>query len=850
MEKMSRSVRIFVSVSFLIIVASFVAAATGTLPSFKSAPEQLSVTNDGAVVMPDGEQIPLPFEASGGSKLAGAITNIGKNVYKVTFPAGTDKETLSENNIYLVHLTPDATIPPRMFDEAMSIIGATGHNVNYYGYLYTTDKAQLERERRSGTQAFNQKFPGTFFASAKALSDDASHGNSLHTFATSKQITWFSTGNQRGNIPFAASANLYLIIVNEPQAIMTARPMPDSLFVTGKSIASADTAVRNQKDVKLFRFEGRASTADDIRLTSVVFEAATSASLANAQNYSLWHDSNNDGQIDGADVILQQGVAAQDGQIKFNHLISYSGDDGYVIRKGETILFEVHADIVASLIEPAPVLSIRFDTGATFVEAASVADGSSLVSIQAKNPGNLVIASNNDFIDGGTTAAIKVTTAYSTLFSLWPQGNLFVSKSTTPVRSQQLLGGVLTSPVFRLNLRADAEDVFVSRLNISVNAEGQSIDRLELWYAGFTTPFAVATVAGCESYPIAPAPATTFCATMPSGQLVAPKDQQVDIVVRPRLKTDVDGAKSSNAALHFYVLAADAVEARGMQSSNVLTANNGDATAKGELIVGLSSLGGTAGNANKEIVSADHNIVLSKIESITNANPDADGTAVPTGTARAIGQFKFKAAAHANTKDGSNDVVLRIIKFEVAHSNISINNSAYKFYNKADMTTKTPCSAVEIAPDYSYILCDNISAVAGEIDQGTDKTFVLETEIYNSAVNNGQSSMLQVRIKSFQDIHGTANFVRWADADSASSVEFTWFDFSADDSVNSTRYEGGTYNPPPPPVTAPPTMPPPPPPTMTCGNGMPDPGEQCDDGNQVDTDDCTNQCQTFAPLPL
>src|ERR1700744_4823589 len=31
-----------------------------------------------------------------------------------------------------------------------------------------------------------------------------------------------------------------------------------------------------------------------------------------------------------------------------------------------------------------------------------------------------------------------------------------------------------------------------------------------------------------------------------------------------------------------------------------------------------------------------------------------------------------------------------------------------------------------------------------------------------------------------------------------------------------------------------------------CGNGVKDPGEDCDDGNQVDTDDCTNECKLAA----
>lgn len=31
---------------------------------------------------------------------------------------------------------------------------------------------------------------------------------------------------------------------------------------------------------------------------------------------------------------------------------------------------------------------------------------------------------------------------------------------------------------------------------------------------------------------------------------------------------------------------------------------------------------------------------------------------------------------------------------------------------------------------------------------------------------------------------------------------------------------------------------------LTCGNGVIDPAEQCDDGNEIDIDDCTNECRT------
>ena len=39
------------------------------------------------------------------------------------------------------------------------------------------------------------------------------------------------------------------------------------------------------------------------------------------------------------------------------------------------------------------------------------------------------------------------------------------------------------------------------------------------------------------------------------------------------------------------------------------------------------------------------------------------------------------------------------------------------------------------------------------------------------------------------------------------------------------------------------TPPPPPPPTCVCGNGILEPGEECDDGNTVSGDGCSSTCQ-------
>lgn len=79
-------------------------------------------------------------------------------------------------------------------------------------------------------------------------------------------------------------------------------------------------------------------------------------------------------------------------------------------------------------------------------------------------------------------------------------GDLFVTMDSSPVRSRHLLGGVLSETVFRLHFRAEGERIDVTDLQLtSRGSNASSIDRLELYTDGSTTPFATATAGGCGS---------------------------------------------------------------------------------------------------------------------------------------------------------------------------------------------------------------------------------------------------------------------------------------------------------------------------------------------------------------
>lgn len=546
-------------------------------------------------------------------------------------------------------------------------------------------------------------------------------------------------------------------------------------IVAVRDIGATDTAVKNTKNVNLLRFEARAGEAKDVLITGAAFESA-SGSLLNGQNYALWVDTDGDSIVD---TILEDGVAAGagvTGTVSFNDLAG----GGYVVPAEETVLFEVHADIASSLVNND--LKIEFaDTNAASsrIEAEEVDNGSAL-SI-------------------GTEITIDTTFA-SKLYTLVTSGDLFVTKDSESVRSRQILGGTLGDSVLRLNFRAQNEDIDVTQIQIATTGSlvgANSIDRLELYKAGETSAFATATIGNCGSdtkIGLVVDAEQTFCANMQSQQLVVQSGQDIDVVVRPRAKTDQNGARSSSGVTFWTGsgaagTAAFGIEARGRNSSSELVATDADGTAEGEI-----TIGGNTVSASSAAISGNSNmVVLAKITSITNASPDADGSNVPTGV-RPIGQFTFTAATNSNTLNGTNTATLSGIILNVSSTSVTMDDSEFRFYNKADASQKSTCTTSasgDTASGSFTVRCDGLVAatVNSEIDSGSSVTFVLETSVLTAT----SSATLQVSLQDFTDIDdadfGTAannNHIHWLDQDTT-STSFFWIEY-ADTVVNSTSY--------------------------------------------------------------
>jgi cysteine-rich repeat protein len=536
------------------------------------------------------------------------------------------------------------------------------------------------------------------------------------------------------------------------------------LNVAVKSIGTTDTAVKNQKDVNLLRFTAR-SDGQDVFVSTFVFNAKA-GSLLNAQNYALWFDSDADGVVD---AILESGVVVRGDIISFNNMTG----DGKTIPNNSEMLFEVHADIASSLTSNS--LQLGFATTTSGYIIAHVGNGVHLAGIKT------------DGVCAGT-CAIAVWTVPSKAFTLVSQGDLFVTLDSTPTRSRQMLGGTLSESVLRMQFRAQNEAIDVTDLRIYSGSAStaSSIDRYELFFDGATTPFATATVSGCGSDQVA---ANTFCANMDDGQLVVNDGENKDVLVRARVKSDEQGA-TTGQRIQLVLLPPNgtivsAVDARGRVSSSNLNRNDGDAANEGEVFIGTDYV-----SVNQAVKGNKHVVVLSKFTSITNANPDADNTNVPTGVSP-IGQFKFTAATNGNTLNGLNKATLRKLKFTVAATNVSLNLANFKFYNKADSSTKKPCVSIIVGAQYA-VECSGLdtSGLDTELESGESSTFVLEADVTNSKVSSTAASSLQVSLENFATPYLANTNLEWLDKDAGAGISggFNWIEYS-DTVVRSTLYK-------------------------------------------------------------
>ena len=542
----------------------------------------------------------------------------------------------------------------------------------------------------------------------------------------------------------------------------------EHLFVTSKSMQDTETVVRNQKDVTLQRFEAFAES--DMVLTRVVVDAEQ-GSLLNAENYALWIDTDDNGIVDS---ILQSGALFDGNAVVFNNFLG----GGVLIPDHRSVAFEVHADIAAVGLSEHMKLQLKFATSQSdYLAAERASDGAHITGIQT------------DGVCSGECNMIVVTVP-SAIYTIRSQGDLFVTKDSTPVRSRQLLGGTLGDSILRLQFIAEYEPVSPVSLRFTASGSGvSSVDSLELYQIGDTEPVAIATQGHCGDYP------AQFC-TGSQKIFTVQKGSAHDLIIRPRMKSDVDGAVSGGD-ITLSLFAPDSVIAVGEFSSNTLLINDADASQEGRVYIGSDRPA-----VHHSITGNKNVVVLSKIVSITNVDPNADGTAVPSGTQRAIGQFKFETLAASNLKNGANKWTLTDILFDVDAINVDIDPDSFRLFNKADPTAVRSCDIVDAdGSSLLHVACFGIdqSTVLSSIDPSSDATFVLSANVRNTQVISSATSSLQVSLSNFTNasVDGMAsglNHIHWTDLDAASNTGgFFWVEYH-ETTVRGTVYGDSANN--------------------------------------------------------
>jgi cysteine-rich repeat protein len=165
---------------------------------------------------PSFEDIPLPFGGGTTSDLSGAVSTIGRKnsieVKKVTFPTGTDIETLTGGAIYLLRTPDESAVIEVALDTAIN----GGQPANYFGYKYTSASATTEKANRTAA-TLAERFPGRFFASQQARDEDAANGDVIARFESGSSITMEETATLSGVT--LTRNSLYLLVINETGAV-------------------------------------------------------------------------------------------------------------------------------------------------------------------------------------------------------------------------------------------------------------------------------------------------------------------------------------------------------------------------------------------------------------------------------------------------------------------------------------------------------------------------------------------------------------------------------------------------------------------------------------------------------
>lgn len=365
-------------------------------------------------------------------------------------------------------------------------------------------------------------------------------------------------------------------------------------------------------------------------------------------------------------------------------------------------------------------------------------------------------------------------------------GTLTITKDSTPVHTQQLLAGNVET-VGRLRLKAERENISINSLVLTLGAGARSVDRLELYTVGSTTPLASASVAGCLNNPV---PTTSYCATFTAENPLTVSWQTGDttLLIKARIKSDENGGRPGDT-VQITLRGSSAntvVTAQGVTSGIPLAMNNGTGTTEGEVLIGQTS----GSQPNADISLESHTVTLSHIGSIVGDPTAVTNSSIPVGADRTIGSFRLGTRIHTNTKNGLNKMRLDTVIFTVLNENVAIQGPL-QVYNATTNTAAQNCTALDnngqtlatIPTGTFYVRCELQDTFT--IDANATVDIALRGTITNPKINSTSTSRLRVSLDQFTDATKTQlgvnqSHMQWTDLDNGTDTTATyyWMDWS------------------------------------------------------------------------
>jgi len=505
--------------------------------------------------------------------------------------------------------------------------------------------------------------------------------------------------------------------------------------------------VKGADDISLMRFEVSASETQDVEITKLRFDVDTGVvgnDLDNAGSYVLYAEE------DGV-LVQVAGPETDDDDILFENFI-------YNLAKDETAVFEVHADVDNS-VGAGDSLQLRFYNEATpsdFIEARD---------------------ENGDDIDDAEITYVPGT--LSTLWSFVDSGSLYITESSS-LSPQQLVGGTADS-VLNLEFEAEDEDVTIELLKLTTantNASITTVD-VEVTYPDNTTDVLEANVGRCagESSPTA---GSMFCVNT---HFDVPANESVFVRVMPIIQAENAGGVSGEPVV-FSLEGANAsfevIEARGVDSNQLLTHADADAIKEGEYYVNRDAPNNPG--ASTDIDGENNLVVFGRVTSVTNSGNDSS-TIMPVGN-KIISEMEIDT-----DPEGTSGVEIDGMIFEVIADGVTITSGSFQLF---DTQTDTPagnftCTDAGTAP--IIVTCSGMAAAAidTDLEPGTSTEFALRATITGST----PGSSLQVSLNDYNDANaatfgGGDSSVSWVDTD-GSATPVLWFDLPYS-VVNFTSY--------------------------------------------------------------